>query len=69
MLLQIFTIPLLATATLGRPQVTRRQDGPVDPSTASDCTWYDTVTDKSEDCDYFAEEWGITRDDFVSYVR
>lgn len=69
MLLQILTIPLLATATLGRPQLTRRQDGPVDPSTASDCTWYDTAVDKSYDCEYFADQWGITRDDFVSYVR
>jgi hypothetical protein len=68
MLLHILAVPLLASVVLGHPRVTRLQDGPVDPSTASDCTYYDTSNDSSQDCDYFVELWGITHNDFVSYV-
>ncbi|KAI1360754.1 hypothetical protein F5Y08DRAFT_343391 [Xylaria arbuscula] len=36
----------------------KRQNGPVDPSTDPDCTYYDTAYDSSNDCSYFEEWWG-----------
>jgi hypothetical protein len=46
----------------------RRQDGPVDPGTAADCTYFDTAINKNYNCAYFENEWGLSHEDFVSYV-
>ena len=59
---------LLGTALAGS-HLSRRQDGPVDPGTAADCTWYDTARDKTYTCQWFEVNWGLSHQDFVSYVR
>ncbi|ETS75314.1 hypothetical protein PFICI_12258 [Pestalotiopsis fici W106-1] len=45
----------------------RRQDGPVAPGTATDCTWYDTAYDSSFTCGFFEKSWGLTHAEFVDY--
>ncbi|KAI0487065.1 hypothetical protein F4859DRAFT_510848 [Xylaria cf. heliscus] len=55
-----------ATATPTAPPV-RRQNGPVDPSTDPDCTFYDTAYDSSNDCTYFEDWWGLSHADFVAW--
>jgi hypothetical protein len=60
---------LLLGAALSSPGVSRRQDGPVDPGTAADCTYYDTALDSSYTCAWFEFNWGLSHEDFVSYVR
>lgn len=44
------------------------QDGPVDAGTAADCTYYDTALNNNYNCAYFENEWGVSHEDFVSYV-
>ncbi|RYO96244.1 hypothetical protein DL763_003318 [Monosporascus cannonballus] len=44
-----------------------RQDGPIDPGTAPDCTYYDTAYDESMDCQYFEDSWSLSHADFVNY--
>ncbi|PKY05239.1 hypothetical protein P168DRAFT_326936 [Aspergillus campestris IBT 28561] len=58
---------LLVGATLADPRLHRRQDGPVDPGTAADCTWYDTALDPAYTCERFELYWGLSHGDFVSY--
>ncbi|GIJ81614.1 hypothetical protein Asppvi_000113 [Aspergillus pseudoviridinutans] len=58
---------LLLGAALANPHLSRRQDGPVDPGTATDCTWYDTALDKTYTCQWFEFNWGLSHQDFVSY--
>jgi hypothetical protein len=60
---------LLVGAALANPHLYRRQDGPVDPGTASDCTYYDTALDSTYTCEYFEFNWGLSHEDFVSYVN
>jgi hypothetical protein len=49
--------------------VPRRQNGRVDPGTASDCTAWDDVNSSSKDwCQYILSEWGLLQDDFLSWV-
>ncbi|RHZ63585.1 LysM peptidoglycan-binding domain-containing protein [Aspergillus thermomutatus] len=68
MLLQsLLPYSLLLVAALASPRLTRRQDGPVDPGTAADCTWYDTALDKTYTCEWFERNWGLTHEQFVSY--
>ncbi|KAF3389261.1 LysM domain-containing protein [Penicillium rolfsii] len=52
---------------MANPHLYRRQDGPVDPGTASDCTWYDTARDSTYTCEWFELNWGLSHEDFVSY--
>ncbi|RYP67949.1 hypothetical protein DL769_005627 [Monosporascus sp. CRB-8-3] len=54
-----------AASTTKAAQAVRRQDGPVDPGTAPDCTFFDTAYDESYDCQYFEKSWGISHADFV----
>ncbi|GAB1211881.1 hypothetical protein ATERTT37_001005 [Aspergillus terreus] len=54
-------------AALANPHLYRRQDGPLDPGTASDCTYYDTALDSIYTCEYFEFNWGLSHEDFVSY--
>ncbi|KAL4787166.1 hypothetical protein BJX76DRAFT_29083 [Aspergillus varians] len=58
---------LFVGAALANPHLHRRQDGPVDPGTAADCTWYDTALDASYTCEWFEFNWGLSHEDFVSY--
>jgi hypothetical protein len=51
----------------GRTRV-RRQQGPVDPGTAPDCTYWETALDSSFTCSYFEESYGMTHADFVDWV-
>ncbi|KAK0650030.1 hypothetical protein B0T16DRAFT_457385 [Cercophora newfieldiana] len=44
----------------------RRQDGPVDPSTAKDCTYWATAVDKTFTCEYIEGLANLSHDDFVS---
>ncbi|KAL2060599.1 hypothetical protein VTL71DRAFT_9240 [Oculimacula yallundae] len=41
--------------------------GPVPTGTIKDCTYWDTATDKSYNCDYFEYNWALTHQQFVSY--
>jgi len=56
----------LAASSQGRNH--RRQDGPVDPRTASDCTYFETALDKSYDCKYYQNRWGLSAADFLDWV-
>ncbi|KKY32901.1 hypothetical protein UCDDA912_g07129 [Diaporthe ampelina] len=38
----------------------RRQDGPIDPGTAADCTYWETALDTSYTCVYYQDIWGIS---------
>ncbi|KAF2466140.1 uncharacterized protein BDR25DRAFT_377868 [Lindgomyces ingoldianus] len=44
-----------------------RQDGPVDPGTAPDCTYFDTALDISYTCNFFEKSWSISHTDFVDW--
>lgn len=57
-----------ATASRIPPQANKRQDGPVDPSTAKDCTYFDTAIDKTYTCQYFEQTWGLSAADFLDWV-
>jgi len=46
----------------------RRQDGPVAPDTASDCSYYDTARTGFSTCAAFQSDWGLTFDQFFDYV-
>ncbi len=60
---------LLLTAAVKGSALSRRQRGKVDPGTASDCTAWDDVDSSSKNwCQYFLSEWGLSRDDFLSWV-
>lgn len=52
-----------------RDRLLRRQNGPVAPGTAADCTWYDTALSESYTCAFFEEDWGLTHEEFVDYVQ
>ena len=53
---------------------TRRQgsddnrEGPVEPDTASDCTYFDTARSASDNCAHFEAWWGTSHEDFVKWV-
>jgi hypothetical protein len=46
----------------------RRQDGPVAPDTASDCTYHDTARAGFNTCAAFQSDWGLTFEQFFDYV-
>jgi hypothetical protein len=46
-----------------------RQDGPVAPGTASDCTYYDTALSGYDTCEAFQDSWALTFEQFFDYVR
>jgi hypothetical protein len=52
-----------------RTSLNKRQDGPVAPDTASDCTYFDTALDSSMTCAYIEDYWGISHEQFLDYVR
>ncbi|KAF2731444.1 hypothetical protein EJ04DRAFT_394902, partial [Polyplosphaeria fusca] len=45
----------------------KRQDGPVDPGTAPDCTYFDTALDATYTCDWFESSWSLSHADFVDW--
>jgi hypothetical protein len=49
-------------------RMSKRQDGPTAPDTASDCLYWDTMFDSSMECKYFEDGWGITHEQFLDYV-
>jgi hypothetical protein len=48
--------------------MSKRQDGPTVPDTASDCWFWDTMLDKSMHCKYFEDVWGLTHEQFLDYA-
>jgi len=56
----------LAASSWGQNQ--RRQDGPVDPRTASDCTYFETALDKLYDCKYYQNRWSLSAADVLDWV-
>lgn len=60
----IFSLSASAAAL----SIIQRQDGPVDPTTDPDCDWYDTAIDKTTNCAYFEDFWGISHLDFTAWV-
>lgn len=67
----LFVSLLAAAGVAAVPNVGRsikRQSGPVDPGTASDCTYFDTALDSTYTCAYFEESWGLSHADFVDWV-
>ncbi|CAA9966826.1 hypothetical protein PTMSG1_10185 [Pyrenophora teres f. maculata] len=44
-----------------------RQNGPVAPDTASDCTYYDTASNGWDTCEIFQDSWGLTFEQFFDY--
>lgn len=62
--------PAPTTSLVGRAKVhISRQDGPVDPGTPEDCTFWDTAYTADQTCEYFEASWGVSHKDFVSWVR
>ncbi|KAK2746093.1 hypothetical protein FQN57_003433 [Myotisia sp. PD_48] len=45
----------------------KRQQGPVDPETVKDCTFYDEAIDESYDCAHFERLYDITHSQFVTW--
>ncbi|KLO83407.1 uncharacterized protein FFB20_06853 [Fusarium fujikuroi] len=45
----------------------QRQTGTLDPGIPSDCTYWDIVTKKSENCAYFEDLYGLEHKQFVEY--
>ncbi|KXX76783.1 hypothetical protein MMYC01_209123 [Madurella mycetomatis] len=43
------------------------REGPIEPDTASDCTYFDTVHTPSDNCTYFEQWWGISHEDFIKW--
>ena len=63
------TFVLLLNASLASAgTLYRRQDGPVAPGTATDCTYYDTARSERYTCAFFEENWGLTHEQFVDYA-
>ncbi|KAL8365067.1 hypothetical protein RB595_004061 [Gaeumannomyces hyphopodioides] len=56
-----------ALAATRRARAFRRQDGPVDPGTAPDCTYWETALDGSYDCRYYEDSWDISHADFLDW--
>lgn len=46
----------------GNVPAVRRQGFP------DDCTFFDTATSADQDCEYFANNWGISVKDFIAWV-
>lgn len=64
------SVPAPATALARRArELVSRQDGPVDPGTPEDCTFWETVSTADQTCADFEISWGISHEDFVSWVR
>jgi hypothetical protein len=38
-------------------RMSKRQDGPTAPDTASDCTYWDSMFNGSMDCKYYEDRW------------
>lgn len=67
-------VAALATSALAEPisqawrptetgiSVVRRQDVP------DDCTFFEIPASEEEDCEFFASRWGITVEEFISWV-
>lgn len=66
-ILQGLALALSAVSAQGRVH-NRRQNGPVDPSTASDCTLFDDAVDATYTCKYFEDLWALPHKDFVDWV-
>ncbi|KAK2742841.1 hypothetical protein FQN57_005132, partial [Myotisia sp. PD_48] len=64
---QFVTGLLIGTAIAGPSRVGnfKRQEGPVDPGTIPDCTWYDTALDSTYNCAFFEREWNLSHELFV----
>jgi hypothetical protein len=65
---------LIAGAAASRQRIHRQgsedgREGPVEPDTAADCTYFDTARSASDDCAHFASWWGISEEDFIRMVR
>jgi LysM repeat protein len=58
------TLLALATASIG---FSAAQDGPTEPDTDPDCSFWDTAYDESMDCAYFESVWGMSHKDFVAW--
>jgi hypothetical protein len=49
-------------------EVAKRQDAPIAPGTASDCSWFEIAIDSSVDCQYLEESYELTHEQFLDYV-
>ncbi|KAK1751128.1 hypothetical protein QBC47DRAFT_417548 [Echria macrotheca] len=59
---------VLHLSWLGRVlAISRRQLGPIDPSTDKDCTFYAEAIDKTYTCKYIEEENHVSHSDFVAW--
>lgn len=58
---------LASSAAAAATGKARRQDGPVDPGTAADCTYWETALDSSYTCAYYQDSWGISAADFLDW--
>lgn len=72
-LLHWLLIAAAAASRDGRKTVRRQgsedgREGPIEPDTASDCTYFDTAHSPSDNCTHFEEWWAISHEDFVKWV-
>ncbi|EAQ88804.1 hypothetical protein CHGG_05423 [Chaetomium globosum CBS 148.51] len=63
---------LIAGAAATRQRIQRQgsedgREGPVEPDTAADCTFFDTARSASDNCAHFASFWGISEQDFIQW--
>ncbi|KAF2012853.1 carbohydrate-binding module family 50 protein [Aaosphaeria arxii CBS 175.79] len=63
----VWLLAVTSTARSLKRSNSRRQEGPVDPDTAKDCTYYDTALDSSFTCKFFEDNWIISHEDFVDW--
>ncbi|KAK7576918.1 hypothetical protein V3481_015478 [Fusarium oxysporum f. sp. vasinfectum] len=58
---------LCVSVTAARGRRVRRETVVTDPGIASDCTFWDIVGDKSQNCAYFEDLYGLEHKVFVEY--
>lgn len=49
-------------------EIFQRQDGLVAPGTASDCTFFESVHESTQNCEHWETLWSISHTDFVDWV-
>jgi hypothetical protein len=67
--LLVATLGLVQTVTALHIKQAKRQDGPVDSGISPDCTFFDVAHTKTDNCQQFANNWQISIESFIAWVR
>lgn len=66
--MRLHSLRLIALAVPTFARGFRRQNGPIEPDTDPDCTYYDTAYSEGDDCAAFETWWDLSHADFVAWV-